>query len=419
MVRIMGRIKVGVIGLGNRGQSLIQDVMLHLDNIEITAICDLYKDRVEKMKTVIENHYGHAILGLLKDDELIKHQEIEAVIIASSWKSHIPLTIECMEAQKYVACEVGGASNLDECFELVRVYEKTKTPCMLLENCCYGRDEMLLLNMVKQGIFGTVIHCAGGYQHDLREEVAFGKENRHYRLNHYIHSNCDNYPTHELGPIAKLLNINRGNRLISLSSISSKSEGLHEYIKQHKRDDQQLIQQKFNQGDIVTTSIRCQNGETIVITLDTTLPRPYSRGLRVQGTKAMYLEDNHSIFIDGKDNIHDFTWQKQWGNVNEYYPQYEHPLWRKFLNNGVKGGHGGMDYLVLSAFFECIENHQPMPIDVYDMATLMSISVLSEQSITQGGSVVSIPDFTHGLWQEREDEGNHEYVLSKIIDEEG
>lgn len=414
----MGQIKVGIIGLGNRGQSLIEDVMLYMDDIQITAICDVYEDRVNKMADVIEKNTGLRPLTTLNDKELIHHENVEAVVIATSWQTHSELTIECMEAKKYVASEVGGAFSLEECWKLVETYEKTKTPCMLLENCCYGRDEMMILNMVKKGVFGEVVHCSGGYQHDLRNEVAFGRENRHYRIDHYLNRNCENYPTHELGPIAKILNINRGNRMLSLNSISSKASGMHAYLEKEKGDSYDLTHRIFNQGDVVTTMIKCQNGETIVITLDTTLPRPYSRGLRVQGTKAMYLEDNHSLFIDGKDNEYDFIWKQKWDNVNEYYEKYDHPLWKNFLNDGVKGGHGGMDYLVLSAFFYCIKNNLDMPIDVYDMASLMAISVLSEQSIAMGGQTVTIPDFTRGKWLKRDLEQDHPYALSKIVGKE-
>lgn len=285
-----------------------------------------------------------------------------------------------------------------ECWQLIRAYEETGVPCMLLENCCYGREEMMAMNMVKQGIFGEIVHCSGGYQHDLREEIAFGNENRHYRLQNYIHRNCENYPTHELGPIAQILDINRGNRMVSLVSMASKAKGLNEYIKNKKSDDEALMHTEFAQGDVVTTMIKCARGETIVLTLDTTLPRAYSRGFRVQGTKGMFMEDNMSLFIDGEHNEYDFKWKEQWNNIEAYREKYEHPVWKKFMQDGVKGGHGGMDWLVLRAFFDCVEKNEEMPIDVYDIAAWMAISALSEQSIAMGGQVVAIPDFTNGKW---------------------
>ena len=186
--------------------------------------------------------------------------------------------------------------------------------------------------------------------------------------------------------------------MVSLVSMASKAKGLNEYIKNKKSDDEALMHTEFAQGDVVTTMIKCARGETIVLTLDTTLPRAYSRGFRVQGTKGMFMEDNMSLFIDGEHNEYDFKWKEQWNNIEAYREKYEHPVWKKFMQDGVKGGHGGMDWLVLRAFFDCVEKNEEMPIDVYDIAAWMAISALSEQSIAMGGQVVAIPDFTNGKW---------------------
>lgn len=373
-------------------------VILHMDDIEIVGVCDTYRDRAQNAADKVEQVKGNKPFITQDYKELIASSEVEAVIVSSAWTGHIEIIIECMKAGKPVGTEVGGAYSIEECWQLIRAYEETGVPCMLLENCCYGREEMMAMNMVKQGIFGEIVHCSGGYQHDLREEIAFGNENRHYRLQNYIHRNCENYPTHELGPIAQILDINRGNRMVSLVSMASKAKGLNEYIKNKKSDDEALMHTEFAQGDVVTTMIKCARGETIVLTLDTTLPRAYSRGFRVQGTKGMFMEDNMSLFIDGEHNEYDFKWKEQWNNIEAYREKYEHPVWKKFMQDGVKGGHGGMDWLVLRAFFDCVEKNEEMPIDVYDIAAWMAISALSEQSIAMGGQVVAIPDFTNGKW---------------------
>ena len=229
------------------------------------------------------------------------------MILCSSWESHIRMATEAMEAGKPVGCEVGGAYSIRECWKLVETYEKTGTPIMLMENCCYGRDENDGIPHGRAGVFGRIVHCAGGYMHDLRQEVAYGKEERHYRLRNYIHRNTENYPTHELGPIAQILGINRGNRMVSLTSMSSRASGLAEYIKREKPDDQELLTTEFHQGDIVTTLIKCANGETITLKLDTTLPRYYSRGFFVQGTKGLFSEENGSIFLEGEHEKYDLS----------------------------------------------------------------------------------------------------------------
>jgi hypothetical protein len=264
--------------------------------------------------------------------------------------------------------------------------------------------------MVKKGLFGTVVHCSGGYQHDLRKEIAFGKENRHYRLQNYLTRNCENYPTHELGPIAKILNINRGNKMNSLVSISSKAKGMSDYIKQYKSDDEELINAEFAQGDIVTTVIKCENGETIVLTLDTTLPRHYSRGFTVRGTLAMYQEEANILFLDKKHQIYDFYSRPLWNNGKRYARKYAHPIWKQYKKEGIKRGHGGMDYLVLRAFFESVHAKTDTPIDVYDTASWMCITALSEKSIKEE-KVVEIPDFTKGKWKNREKSPQGKYTI--------
>ena len=194
--------------------------------------------------------------------------------------------------------EVGGASSIEECWRLVRTQEETHSKFMFLENCCYGKNEMLVRNIVNDGLFGDIIHCHGAYSHDLREEIACGKENRHYRLQQYLTRNCENYPTHELGPIAKILGINRGNRMVSMVSVASKSAGLERYINDRKDSfvNKELIGKKFKQGDTVNTLITCAGGETISLRLDTTLPKSYSREFTVRGTKGRYEENTSSIF---------------------------------------------------------------------------------------------------------------------------
>ncbi|MCJ8014063.1 Gfo/Idh/MocA family oxidoreductase [Paenibacillus sp. KQZ6P-2] len=395
------KIRVGMIGLGARGMGLLQGIILHMDDVEVVAVCDLYQDRCDQAAHRVEETGISRPLATCDYREVMAMGNIDAVVIGASWADHTEIAIAAMEAGIYAACEVGGAYSVQECWKLVEAYERTRVPCMIMENCCYGRDEMMVLNMVKQGVLGEIVHCAGGYQHDLREEIAFGKENRHYRLSNYIHRNCENYPTHEIGPIARILNINHGNRMVSLVSMASKAKGMQAYLRKAKGEDAELAQTDFMQGDIVTTIIKCAHGETITITLDTTLPRYYSRGFTVRGTNGMYTEDNQSIYLDGTHVDFHADWKEQWGNVEQFREQYDHPLWKKYIEEGVKGGHGGMDWLVFKDFFESVKHGTQTPLDVYDMASWMCISTLSEESIALGGHPVAIPDFTNGKWMTR------------------
>ena len=396
------KIRIGMIGLGARGLRLLEMVYVQHPDVEFAAVCDRYMDRCEKAAEIIEKSGRNRPVITTDYKEVLAMPEVDAVILCTSWDHHVDLCIEAMEAGKPVGCEVGGAYSVRECWKLVEAHERTGVPVMMMENCVYGRDEMMVLNMAEQGVLGKIVHCEGGYKHDLREEVAFGKENRHYRLNNYIHRNTENYPTHELGPIARILHINRGNRMLTLTSVASKSAGLKEYIKNKKPEDEVLNNTEICQGDVVNTIITCANGETILLTLDTTLPRYYSRGFTVQGTKGMYMEDNKSIFIDGEEHAKDhFEWQKHWNNVEEYRDKYEHPVWKQYIEEGVKEGHDGMDWLTFCDFVKFVQTGSEAPVDVYDMAAWMCITPLAEQSIAMGGQPVAIPDFTNGAWINR------------------
>ena len=397
------KIHLGLIGLGARGIGLLETVYLQHPDVDFFAVCDTYEDRCIQAADLIEKRGKKRPLITTNYKDILAMPEVDAVILCTSWESHINLCIEFMEAGKYVGCEVGGSHSIQECWKLIDAYERTQIPVMLMENCVYGRDEMMIAHMASLGVLGKIVHCEGGYKHDLREEIAFGKEKRHYRLDNYLLRNGENYPTHELGPIARILNINRGNRMVTLNSVASKSWGLKEYIKTHKPEDTELMNSDFSHGDIITTIITCANGETITLTLDTSLPRYYSRGFYVQGTKGMYSEENRSLFLDGEEHAKEhFQWQKHWGNIEEYREKYEHPVWKKYLDDGVKEGHDGMDWLVFCDFIECVRQQtKEVPIDVYDMAAWMSVTALSEQSIAMGGHPVPIPDFTNGAWIRR------------------
>ncbi len=281
--------------------------------------------------------------------ELLALPDLDAVYIAVSWEAHVEVAVAAMRAGKYVGLEAGGAYSLDDCYKLIRAHLETGTELMFMENCCYGKRELMLLNMVRQGVMGEVVHCNGAYFHDLREEIVCGKENRHYRLRNYIHRNGENYPTHEIGPIAKLLDINNGNRFVSLSSFASKAKGLHAHVVASRGAEHPLAQVDFAQGDVVTTVLTCAGGETVTLSLNTTLPHSYSRRFEVHGTLGAYLEDNDSLYFEGNEEHwkNDWVWRPMWGNAEQYEEQYLHPLWK----NGVASdGHGGIDHLVFAAF---------------------------------------------------------------------
>lgn len=394
----MKKIKMGIVGLGNRGYDLAQTIMFCGD-ADIVAVCDLYQDRVDRAISIIKEKSGVTATGYLDYNELLSNKDVEAVFISCAWEGHSEVAIAAMNAGKITAMEVGGAYTVQECWDLVRTYEKTKTPFMLMENCCYDKFELLTTALVRAGKLGTVVHCHGAYSHDLRDEILGGNVNRHYRLRNYINRNCENYPTHELGPIAKLLNINRGNKMLSLVSVASKSAGLTEFSETEASPDPSLAGTVFKQGDIVSTVITCEGGETITLTLDTSLPKYYSREFTVRGTKGLANQEADMILIEGDSKTHEY-----WENCKntDKYSDYIHDMWKNMTPEEMEMGHGGIDYLEFKAFFKAVREGSEMPIDVYDAASWMCITALSEASIAQGGAPQSIPDFTCGKWLLRE-----------------
>jgi hypothetical protein len=284
-------------------------------------------------------------------------------------------------------------------------------PLMMLENVCYRRDVMAVMNMVRQNLFGEVVHLQGGYQHDLREVkfndgdkpygggVEFGEKGfseAQWRTLHSVNRNGDLYPTHGIGPLAMMIDINRGNRFTELVSYASKARGLHEYVVNKAGEQHPNSKVKFKLGDVVTTMIRCANEETILLQHDTNLPRPYSLGFRVQGTKGLWMDLNDGVYIEGQSKA-----AHEWDKAEEWLTKYDHPLWKKYGSDAAGAGHGGMDWFVLNAFIESVKRKIQPPQDVYDAVTWSAITPLSETSIRLGGESVDFPDFTQGQWMYR------------------
>ncbi len=407
-----GKVRIGIIGVGLRGQEHLE-LLLKRKDVDVVAFCDVDDRMIVSAKELI-NASGKKMPQLYTGDIyawkiMLEKEKLDAVLIATPWEWHKPMIIGAIESGiKYVATEVILGISLQDHWDVVKTAEKYNAHVMMLENVCYRRDVMAVLNMVRQGLFGELIHLQGGYQHDLREVkfndgihaygygVEFGEKafsEARWRTEHSVHRNGDLYPTHGIGPIAHYLNINRGNRFVSLSSFSSKSRGLHNYIVKNGGENHPNAKVKFNLGDVVTTHIKCANGETVLLQHDTNLPRPYSLGFRVQGTQGLWMDVNKGIYIEGKSQK-----PHQWDAQKEWLDKYDHPLWARWINETEGAGHGGMDFFVVHAFIESVKRKTHTPMDVYDAAAWSAISPLSEQSIELGNQTVEFPDFTGGQW---------------------
>jgi predicted dehydrogenase len=312
------------------------------------------------------------------------------------------MAITAMDHGVYPGVEVGPASTVEECRALVDARRETGVPCMLLENACYGRDMMAVLRMVREGLFGELVHCRCGYLHDIRSRLVTGQarsldvvDGIDFRTLHSLKRNGDVYPTHGIGPVAKYLGVNRGNRFVSLTATASKSAGLPAWAEANLDADHPAHDHEWAIGDVITTTITCANGETVVVTHDCSLPRPKERNLHVQGTRGLWRDDGGQVYVDGRSPDH------EWESIEAYRPEYEHPLWERFEEVGVRGGHGGMDYPTLREYVTAVRHGAPPPIDVFDAATWMAIAPLTERSIARGSEPVAVPDFTNGAWMRR------------------
>ena len=418
-------IKVGYVGLGRRGLMMLERGLVKMNDVEIVMLCDLIDERLESGAKAVTDA-GKPMPILTKNyQDLVDNPELDAIFLFTGWDNRVQLAKQSMLAGKYTAIEVGCAANIEECFELVDIYERTGVPLMMLENCCYGKFELMATNMARQGAFGEIVHAAGGYCHHLNNEELFreivkeGKDKvTHYRLDHYINGNCENYPTHELGPISKCLRINRGNRMMTLSSFATKARALKQYAKDKFGEDSEYAKIDYKQGDIVNTIITCANGETILLTLDTTAPRAYySRQFTIRGTKGMCYEDTNVVYTDDME-------EGVKNNSEEMFKKYGHPLNKeveKFETDFTKladsfGIHsGGIDWMIFRAFIESVKAGTNTPIDVYDSALWLAIGPLSRESVAKGGVPVEVPDFTRGKWQNREPLVRQKYCLDEVI----
>jgi len=392
--------------------SHISEALLR-DDAEIVAICDTQESSLRICRAAIAKAGRTAAkeyTGTLDSYKaMVDRKDIDAIIISTPWQFHHEQSIYSMNAGKYVGCEVVAGLTVKEHWDIVKTSEKTGMPYMTLENVCYRRDVMAALNMVRQGLFGELLHLEGGYQHDLRE-VLFNDGKKYYgggvefgpkalseaqwRTQFNIDVDGDLYPTHGAGPIMQYIDINRGNRFTNLVSFSSKAKGLADYVEK-KSPGHPNAKINYKNGDITTTLMNCANGETVMLTHDTHLPRPYSLGFRVQGTDGIWMDVNKSVHIEGVSKPH------AWDKAEEWFKKYDHPLWKKYEAQAVGAGHGGMDWFVFNAFITAVKDKKQTPIDVYDSVTMSVITPLSTKSLKEGNKPQEFPDFTQGKWKER------------------
>jgi len=394
-------VRVGIVGLGMRGSEAVRRLS-YIDGLEIIALCDKYPNRVAAAQKTLEDMQRPKAKEFTGDEgwkALCESSDIDLVYTPTPWSLHTPIAVYAMKNGKHAATEVPAAKTLDQCWELVETSEKTKKHCMMLENCCYDFFELLTLNMVRNGMFGEIVHAEGAYIHDLSKEYIFNKDGYAdmWRLKENIGRNGNLYPTHGLGPIAQVMNINRGDKMDYLVSLSSNDFQMGRTANELASKDAfyKPYAGKHFRGNMNTTMIKTNSGRTMMLQHDVTSPNVYSRIHKVSGTKASALKYPLAakIAVGHEEWLSDKEFQ-------ELEAKYQPPIVKK-LGEVAKqvGGHGGMDFLMDWRTIDCLRNGLPLDIDVYDAALWSSISPLTEVSVANRSKAMDIPDFTRGAWK--------------------
>lgn len=394
-------IRVGIIGVGNRGTSLLR-TLLSMNGVSIPALCDINLEHLARgqdivMKAGLDRPHGYSDGEDRAFKALLDRDDLDAVLIATPWGWHTPMAVYGMKAGKYVGVEVPAALTLQQCWDLVNTHEQTGVPCMMLENWSFRRDNLAVLNMIRRGLLGDIVHCHCAHSHDCIDHWFFDPQgNDRWPAKFLLERNADQYPTHSLGPVLSWLDINCGDAFATVTSTATASTGINAYFARKFGSEHPHAKRRYAQGDIVTTVVKTKKEKTIVINYDMQLPRPYDNRWTVQGTKGIYNEQRDAVYlVDRSPEYH------AWESFDRYQKEFDHPWWKEMQQRNPQAGHGGTDHLELQLFLEAVRRKTQTPIDVYDSVVMSVIVPLSEQSIAGGGVPLPCPDFTRGKWESR------------------
>ena len=399
----ISKVRVGIIGLGNRGNTLLEMFQYLVENemAEVIALSDISEEKVTKAaeKLAVWQSKKPVLYHKSKTEweKLAKRDDIDLVIIATPWDLHTPMAIYSMENGKHVGSEVPVASTIEDCWKIIETAECTQKHCMMMENCNYNEEELWVLNMIQEGVFGDITHTEGAYLHDLRALMLHDTYYEgQWRLHEHAERNGNFYTTHGLGPIAFYLGIGRGDTFSHLTSMSSRELNLSIAAKQYNHPIQ-----SYKCGDMNNTMIKTEKGKTILLQFDVHTGRPYSRINKIVGTKAVHDGYPSRLYIEGeKPEYWGHNWLKEEA-YNEYKSKYQHPIIKKLktVSQGFKQGHGGMDFVMIYRLIKCLNLGLPLDVNVYDSILWSAITPLSELSVAANSQSIIVPDFTGGTWR--------------------
>lgn len=399
-------VRIAFLGTGNRGTTLLRYV-LRIPFAQVTAVCDLDDAAAARAaKMVTDSGRPKPVIVSGSTDAwkpLIDRQDVDAVVIAAPWDYHVPMALAAMRAGKVAGIEVPAAQSTEHCWELLETEEKTGVPCMMLENWSFRRDNLAVLNMIRLGLLGEIVHCHAAHGNDCVNRIPwyFQRDGQpRWGGEYLVNRNCDQYPTHSLGPVFSWMNINTGDALDSIISITNRSLGINHFFAETLGRDHPAATKHYAQGDIATSLIKTKNGNTIVLNNDMQLPRPYDNRWMIQGTEGVYSEERNSIYL----------WRispkaHEWEPFAPYQEKYDHKWWKPVKSAGgsdqLAGGHGGTDPLLMYQFLTAVRDKTTMPVDVYDSLAMSVVVDLSRRSIAANSAQLSFPDFTRGAWKTR------------------
>ena len=424
----MKTVRVAFVGLGMRGPGAVKR-FCHIPGVEIVALCDYVKERAEACQADLRTaglKPADIYSGEKGYEELCKRNDIDLVYIATDWNHHYPVAKFAMENGKHTAIEVPSAMNLEQCWSLIDLSEKTRLHCFILENCCYDEYELNTLAMAQDGVFGEIIRAEGAYIHGLewfwdlywKDPNDNDKDNLHWRMKYNMENRGDVYATHGLGPVAQCLNIHRGDRFTTLIAMDTESFVGKEWVKGKTGKECK----EFRNGDHTTTLMRTAQGKVVEIQHNVMTPQPYNRLYKLTGTKgyaSKYPTKSYALSSEAMKgtgapkidnlNAHGFMNEEQKTALEK---KYYHPLQRKYGEFGRNMGHGGMDYVMEARLVYCLQNGLPLDMDVYDMAEWCCLAELGTLSMDNNCAAVTFPDFTRGYWN-KVDGFKHVYATTE------
>jgi predicted dehydrogenase len=391
-------IRIGFIGVGDRGTVLLREILTH-DDVQVPAVCDINEKNLARALDIVEKAGGKRPEGYSKGPidyrRLIARDDLDAVLIATPQESHAAMACDAMRAGKFVGSEVPACCTIEECHQLVKTQRETKAGYMMLENYLYPSFVMQVLNMAQKGVFGELTYGAGNYIHEIRamkftpDGSALTWRGENVRDNIGVI-----YPTHAIGPVCRWMGVNQkdGDKLVSLVAMASNSVATHQYAVEKFGADSPAAKVDFKNGDTNHALIRTARGRLIEVRYDTASPRPAGMGqYALQGTRGAYesMFGERKVYLEGRSPA------EKWEPLEKYESEFQHPRWVKEGKRATASGHNGGDYFVISDFLAAIRagHGAPSPIDIVDAVTWSCIRPLSADSIRAGSKPLPIPDF--------------------------